>query len=71
MVFKKKINSKKTRSTPLKSRYNNQSHPEVTVDKMEPIKHSLSQMFIIGESVTYSFLKLTGTHLKKNERYLK
>lgn len=49
--FKKKINSKKTRSTPLKSRYNNQSHPEVTVDKIEPVKHSLSQMFIIGESV--------------------
>lgn len=50
-IFLKKINSKKTRSTPLKSRYNIQSQPEVTVDKMEPVKHSLSQMFIIGESV--------------------
>lgn len=50
-ILKKKINSKKTRSTPLKFRYNNQSQPEVTVDKMEPVKHSLSQMFIIGESV--------------------
>lgn len=50
-ILKKKNNSKKTRSTRLKSRYNNQSQPEVTVDKMEPVKHSLSQMFIIGESV--------------------
>lgn len=38
--YLKKNNSKKTRSTRLKSRYNNQSQPEVTVDKMEPVKHS-------------------------------
>lgn len=49
--LKKKLTKKKTRSTPLKSRYNNQPQPEVTVDKMEPVKNSLSQMFIIGESV--------------------